>query len=298
VTPGRIILAVALLSGWPLSSPAWEQLRLPWVFSDNPDLSADFSFEPRADGRTAVEIDLGGRFAGFGLGPDANRAPRLAIDAEFNAPGALEATPIRASTTVDLGEVLKEYGLKFSRSYFGASSDYVYKAQMDLALAPGDYHVALSLRDPGLAIESHRTLHLIVPNLERAPWAVGSFKFITAVGKRLDEKGHEQRVLDPNPWRQVGGKLGWDLMLAYDDRGSRPRGPLRRRHSIQRLRGDATPVWQEEGLAPAKKQAQVWLVRVPAATVRQWQAGVYLLKVELWAGNSKVEASKTFEVLP
>ncbi len=87
-------------------------------------------------------------------------------------------------------------------------------------------------------------------------------------------------------------------MLAYDDRGPRPAGILHRRHSVQRLRGDADPIWQEEGLAPAKKEQQVWLLRVPAATVQKWQAGVYLLKVELWSGDTHTEASKTFEVLP
>jgi hypothetical protein len=277
---------------------AWERLRLPWVFSDEPDLNADFSYTPMEDGRTQVSLDLGGRFAGFGLVKNATRAPKLAIEGEFTALSALEGIPVKVSTTVDLADTLQEYGVKFSRDDFSASSSFLYKAHVGTALPPGDYNVSIRIQDLGQGIDSRRSLHLIVPRLDPARWAVGDLKFITAVGKRLDEKGREERVLDPNPWRQVGGKLGWDLLLAYSDRGPRPGGKLLRRHSIQRLRGDSAPIWQESGEAPPKKASQVWLIRVPEAQVKAWQPGTYLLKVELSAGNSKAEASKTFEVLP
>lgn len=285
-----------LLATRPLG--AWEQLRLPWVFSDEPDLNADFGYSPGAGGMTHVDMALGGRFAGFGLPKSAARAPRLQVEAEFNAPGSIEAEPQRITATVDLADVLKEYGDGFARKYFSESSALVYKAELGLDLKAGDYNVAIRLHDPALGMDSHRTLHLIVPGMDPARWALGDLKFITAVGKRLDERGHEQRLLDPNPWRQVGGKLGWDLLVAYGDRGARPAGKLHRRHSIQRLRGEAAPIWQEEGDAPAKKAQQVWILRVPEAQVRAWQAGVYVLKVELEAGGRKAEASKTFEVLP
>jgi hypothetical protein len=294
----RLTLAVLALGLGAGRLGAWEHLRLPWVFSDEPDLNADFSFTPLDDGRTQVNLDLGGRFAGFGLAKNAVRAPKLDIAGEFTALSALEGAPIKVSTTVDLADTLQEYGVKFSRDYFSESSGFLYKAHVGAALAPGDYNVSISLQDLGLGINSQRTLHLIVPRLDPARWAVGDLKFITAVGKRLDEKGREERVLDPNPWRQVGGKLGWDLLLAYSDRGPRPGGKLHRRHSIQRLRGDSAPVWEEEGEAPAKKASQVWLIRVPEVQVKAWPPGTYLLKVELTAGAAKAEASKTFEVLP
>jgi hypothetical protein len=199
---------------------------------------------------------------------------------------------------VDLADTLQEYGTQFSRDHFSSSSKFLYKAHVAADLAPGDYNVSIRIQDPGQNIDSQRTLHLIVPHLDPARWAFGDLKFITAVGKRLDEKGREERVLDPNPWRQVGGNLGWDLLLAYSDRGPRPAGKLRRRHSIQRLRGDSAPVWEEEGDAPAKKASQVWLIRVPVEQVKVWPAGTYLLKAELWSGSAHIEASKTFEVLP
>ena len=290
-----LALALTLLTG---SLSAWEQLRLPWVFSDEPDLNADFAYAPKAQGLTHVEMTLGGRFAGFGLPKGAARAPRLQVEAEFNAPGSIEAEPQRVTATVDLADVLKEYGDGFARKYFSESSTKVYKAELGLDLKPGDYNVAIRLQDPGLGIDSHRTLHLIVPSLDPLRWVLGDLKFITAVGKRLDEHGKEQRLLDPNPWRQVGGTLGWDLMVAYNDRGGRPAGKLHRHHSVQRLRGDAAPVWEEDGDAPAKKDQQVWILRVPEAQLKAWQAGIYVLKVELEAGGQKSEASKTFEVLP
>jgi hypothetical protein len=303
LTPRRrraVLLALALGLGWGPSAPlaAWEQLRLPWVFSDEPDLNADFSFAPLEGNRCQVGLDLGGRFAGFGLAKEATRAPKLSIQADFTALAALESVPLRVTGTVDLADVLQEYGVHFKPEYFGAASKFLYKAHLEAQLAPGDYNVSIQIRDPGLHIDSRRTLHLIVPYLDPAHWALGDLKFISALGKRLDEKGREQRVLDPNPWRQVGGDLGWDLLLAYSDRGPRPAGKLRRRHSVRRLRGDAEPIWQEEGDAPAKKASQVWIIRVPEAQLKQWQAGTYVLKAELWAGGTHTEASKSFEVLP
>jgi hypothetical protein len=278
--------------------PARDELRLPWVFSDEPDLSADFGFVPEKDGKVRVDVNLGGRFAGFGLSLSATRAPQLTITGEFSPLGSLDSAPLVVRTNVDLAETLAEYGRHFDRSYFGSSSPYLYKADLSVVLSPGDYNVSISLKDEGLSFESHRSLHLIVPELDAKQWALGDLKFITAVGKSLDAKGHEHRLLDPNPWRQVGGNLGWDLLLAYNDLGPRPAGKLTRRYSVQRLRGDAAPIWQDAGDAPAKKAQQVWLIRVPEATVKTWQAGVYLLRVELWAGASKIESSKTFEVLP
>ena len=291
----RAALALGLMAA-PLG--AWEQLRLPWVFSDEPDLNADFSFAPLADGRTQVSLDLGGRFAGFGLAQGATRAPRLAIEGEFNPPDALEAQPVKVKTFLDLGDTLAEYGQKFERRHFDSSSTYVYKAQMSVELVPGDYNVSISIKDPELQIDSYRTLHLIVPKVGSVAWSLGDLKFITAVGKRLDAKGREQRVLDPDPWRQVGGDLHWGLMVAYNDRGARPAGKLTRHHSVQRLRGESAPVWEESGEAPAKKTDQVWLINVPLAKVKKWPAGVYVLKVELAGGGQRTEAIKTFEVLP
>lgn len=278
--------------------PARETLRLPFVFSDEPDLSADFGFEPGKDGRTRVTLDLGGRFAGFGLPPGAARAPRLEVEAEVTAPTELDRDAATLRTQVDLAEALAGYGLRFERRHFGRNSTLVYKASLDVELPPGDYNVSLRLSDPALSVESRRTLHLLVPALDAKRWQLGDLRFITAVGARLDDKGREQRVLDPNPWRQVGGRLGWDLLVAYSDLGPRPPGVLSRRAQIRRLRGPAEPLWSEQGPPPPKRPEQVWLLRVPEPEIKAWQAGVYLLEVELGAGGRSVKAAKTFEVLP
>jgi hypothetical protein len=291
------MLALGLLAATaPLG--AWESLRLPWIFSDDPDLSADFGFSPGKDGKTHVELVIGGRFAGFQLPRGAARSPRLSVVCEFNDPGALEAKPEIVSTVLDLEDVLKEYGVGFSKGAFKKGSRYVYKAELALDLAPGDYNVSIALDDRDLDLHSRRTLHMFVPAPKLDRWAVGDLKFISAVGKRLDAKGREQRVLDPNPWRQVGGPQDWDLLVAYRDLGPRPGGKLMRRHSVQRLRGGGPAVFTEESEAPPKQASQVWLVRVPADKARQWQAGTYTLKVELWSGAQKVEGIKTFQVLP
>lgn len=292
-------LALGLILGLgaaPLA--ARETLRLPWVFSDEPDLSVDFGFEPGAEGLTALTLELGGRFAGFGLPSGASRAPRLQIAAEVTAPSELSRDIAQLSTVVDLSTVLTEYGLGFAKQHFREGSPLVYKATLHTPLRPGDYNVRLRITDPELRVDSERTLHLIVPAMDAAQWQLGDLKFITAVGKRLDEKGKEQRVLDANPWRQVGGKLGWDLLVAYSDLGPRPAGTLKRRSSIRRLRGDGAVVWRDDSAPAPKKREQVWLLRLPEAEVKAWPAGVYLLEVELQAGSSVVRASKTFEVLP
>jgi hypothetical protein len=285
-------LALALPLG------ASERLRLPWIFSDEPDLSADFGFEPGAKGATSVDLELGGRFAGFGLPANAASAPKLELSAEFTAPSELERDVRVLKAQLDLAEVLQEYGLHFERRHFSSASKLVYKSSLQTELPPGDYNVRLTLQDRVLGVESRRTLHLIVPAMEGKQWQVGDLKFITAVGKRLDEKGHAQRVLDGNPWRQVGADLGWDLLVAYNDVGPRPKGALKRLATIHRLRGDQTPIWQDPSDPAPKKASQVWLLRVPEAQVKAWKAGIYVLEVELSVGERKVSASKTFEVLP
>ena len=277
--------------------PARESLRLPWVFSDDPDLSADLGFSPGPGGLTHVELALGGRFAHFGLPHGAGRAPRLDIRCSFTDPSTLERDARVLDTQVDLGQVLEEYRLPFSPRRFGADSPLLYKAELATDLRPGDYNLGLTLKDVDLSIECHRTLHVIVPAIDAGQWQVDDLKFVTAVGQRLDERGHAQRVLDPNPWRQVGGRLGWDLLVAYSDRGPRPGGALTRSHRVRRLRTGEV-VWQEQGPAPKKTAAQVWLVRVPAAELKRWKGGVYVLEAELDAGGRRTLTSKTFEVLP
>jgi hypothetical protein len=288
-------LALALA---PLGAPARENLRLPWVFSDEPDLSADFAFAPGHGKDTAIQISLGGRFANFGLPSGAARAPRLRITCAFTAPSELERSARVLNTVVDLADVLRDYGLSFSPERFSASSTLVYKAELSTVLPAGDYNVRLDLKDPDLGIESRRTLVLIVPQLDPSAWQVGDLKFITGVGMSLDKAGRKVRTLDPNPWRQVGASLGLDLLVAYTDSGPRPRGVLTRSVTIRRLRGDATPVWRSGGPAPAKRNDQVWLIRVPERTVRRWKGGVYLMEVEERCAGRSVRASKTFEVLP
>ena len=296
MSPRPGILAVLLLVA--AAAPARESLRLPWVFSDEPDLCADFGFSPGQGGKTAVQLVLGGRFAHFGLPSHAPRAPRLDIHCEFNAPSELEHSAVALDQKLDLADVLKEYGKDFSPGEFGSSSSMVYKAELGTELAPGDYNVRIMISDVALAVESRRTLHVIVPALDSTAWQLDDLRFITAVGKRLDARGREQRVLDPNPWRQVGGDLGWDLLLAYGDRGPRPGQSLQRRHWVRRLRGDQAVVWQEAGEAPKKKAEQVWLLRVPEGELKRWKAGVYVLEVELQSGKQVIRSSKTFEVLP
>jgi hypothetical protein len=286
---------VVMLGAAPLG--ARQSMRLPWVFSDEPDLCADLGFSPGPGKLTHVAVALGGRFAHFGLPHGAGRAPRLDITCSFTDPAALERDAKVLRTQVDLGEVLQEYRLPFSARRFGADSPLVYKAEMATDLPPGDYNLGLTLKDQGLGIECHRTLHAIVPVIDGGAWQVDDLKFITAVGQRLDGQGRPQRLLDPNPWRQVGGGLGWDLLAAYADRGPRPKGALTRVHSVRRLRTGQL-VWQEQGPAPFKKAGQVWLVRVPQAEIQRWKGGVYVLEAELSAGGRSTALSKTFEVLP
>jgi hypothetical protein len=290
------LLGMLLLLAAPAS--ARESLRLPWVFSDEPDLCADFGFAPGQGGKTAVELVLGGRFAHFGLPHRAPRPPKLDIHCEFTAPSELERSAFTLDSKLDLADVLKEYGKPFTAAQFGSGSKLVYKSELKAELAPGDYNVRIVISDAALGLESRRTLHMIVPSLEAQAWQLDDLKFIVAVGQRLDEKGRVQRVLDPNPWRQVGGDLGWDLMLAYSDRGPRPGGRLLRTHRVRRLRGDEAVIWEQSGEAPKKKASQVWLLQVPEATVKAWKAGVYLLEVELQSGKQVIRSSKTFEVLP
>lgn len=293
----RAGLLLGILAGLAAGLSARESLRLPWVFSDEPDLCADIGFSPGTDASTHLDLVLGGRFASFGLPLGAGRPPKLDIRCEFTDPSRLEAGSRVLDTQADLGEVLREYGLGFSRSRFSPDSPLLYKAELGTDLAPGDYNLSLDLRDAGLAIESRRTLHVFVPELQSGQWQLGDLKFITAVGQRLDEQGRKQRVLDPNPWRQVGGNLGWDLLVAYTDLGPRPAGALSRVHRVRRLR-DQQLMWQEEGPAPAKRPEQVWLLRVPEAQLRRWKGGIYQLEVGLKSGGREIIASKTFEVLP
>ena len=290
-----LVSALALLAA---PAGARESLRLPWVFSDQLDLCADFSFSAGHSGKTAIAIDLGGKFANFGLPARAARAPRLDITCEFTAPSELEKDTSRLKEVLDLADVLRDYGLTFSPSRFGESSKLVYKAELATDLAPGDYNLRITLSDPALEIESRRTLHLIVPSIATGSWQVGDLKFITAVGQTLGKGGRKERVLDPNPWRQVGGGLGLDLLVAYTDSGTRPPGALERTVRIRRLRGDAPPVWQDSTPPPPKRADQVWVLRVPERTLKRWQGGVYLLEVEERCGGTLATAAKTFEVLP
>ena len=276
---------------------ARESLRLPWVFSDEPDLTADLGFSPGPQGKTHVDLVLGGRFAHFGLPSGALRAPQLDITCAFTDPSRLERSAVTLETRADLELFLAGYGLRFARRWFGSDSPLLYKAELETDLGPGDYDLSLAMQDAGMGFESHRTLHVIVPELDAGQWQLGDLRFITAVGKQMDSRGREKRLLDPNPWRQVGGQLGWDLLVAYADLGPRPRGPLTRVHRVRRLRGGQM-LWQESGPAPDKKNGQVWLIRVPSAVVQRWKGGIYQLEVELKAGDRSVSSSKTFEVLP
>jgi hypothetical protein len=276
---------------------ARESLRLPWVFSDEPDMTADLGFSPGAPGKTHVDLALGGRFAHFGLPSGALRAPQLDITCAFTDPSRLERSAVTLKTRADLELFLAGYGLHFARRWFGADSPLLYKAEMETDLSPGDYDLSLAMQDAGIGFESHRTLHVIVPELAADQWQLGDLRFITAVGKQMDSHGHEQRLLDPNPWRQVGGQLGWDLLVAYADLGPRPAGPMTRVHRVRRLRSGQL-LWQESGPAPEKKGSQVWLIRVPSTEIRRWKGGICQLEVELKAGDRTVSSSKTFEVLP
>ena len=100
---GALALALLLAGG---SAQARESLRLPWVFSDEPDLAADFGFSPGAAGKTRVHLALGGRFAHFGLPRGAARAPKLAFTVEFKAPSDLEGAVSVLRTDLDLADVL------------------------------------------------------------------------------------------------------------------------------------------------------------------------------------------------
>jgi len=292
----RLLLALCIV-GSAAALDAREGLRLPWVFSDEPDLTADLGFSPGPAGKTHVDLVLGGRFAHFGLPSGALRAPQLDITCAFTDPSRLERSAVTLKTRADLELFLAGYGLHFARRWFGSDSPLLYKAELETDLNPGDYDLSLAMQDAGIGFESHRTLHVIVPELAAGQWQLGDLRFITAVGKQMDDHGQEQRLLDPNPWRQVGGRLGWDLLVAYSDLGPRPPGPVTRVHRIRRLRSGQL-LWQEAGPAPAKKNSQVWLIRVPSDVIQRWKGGICQLEVELTAGGRTVSSSKTFEVLP
>lgn len=291
-------LALGLL---PRAGAALQILRLPWIFSDEPELSADFNFSAAPGKKTRVELSLGGRFARFGLPRGAARAPILETRCEFVSPGELVDSVASLKGSLDLSEVLKGYGAAFSRSAFSGSSPYVFKSEYAVALAPGDYNVIVSIRDKELSISSRRTLHVIVPAIREAD-GLGDLKFLLGVGEELDARGKKRRILDPNPWRQLGGASGWDLIVAYDTLGEAARGPMVRRHSVWRLRGDNDEaLWSEEGPLPAKRPGQVYLARLGREELATLRRGIYVFKVEAWprARPSAVFiSSKTFEVLP
>jgi hypothetical protein len=269
-----------------------ETLRLPWIFSDRPELSADFNFSPGSKGGTRVELSLGGRFSRFGLPWGAARPPILGLLCEFVDPGRLVGKVAALKGRIDLGQVLRESGLDFSPSRFKSSSPLLYKAEFSTELAPGDYNVALSLEDKELSISGRRTLHVIVPAMERK--GIGDLKFCMAVGKELDSRGKERRVLDPNPFRQVGGREAWPLIVAYDAFGAAGAQGAKRRVSIRRLRGDDADAWSAVDRLPARKAGQWFISQPPEQALAGLRPGVHVFSVEI--GGMK--ASKTFEVLP
>src|SRR5207244_2962203 len=121
------------------SAPAIEILRLPWIFSDEPELTADFNFSTAAGGLTAVEISLGGRFARFGLRRGSARAPVLDVRLEVISPGELKREVATLKSSIDLSGVLKTYGVAFDPSCFRKSSVYVYKHDFHFQARPGDF---------------------------------------------------------------------------------------------------------------------------------------------------------------
>jgi hypothetical protein len=159
----------------------------------------------------------------------------------------------------------------------------------------------VSLEDKELSIASSRTLHIIVPSI-RDEDGISDLKFCLGVGESLGARGKLQRLLDINPWRQIGGVSHWEFIVAYTTLGRFAHNGLMRRHSIWHLRGDTdSPLWSEEEMAPPKKAEQVYLARVPAAAIQKLDSGIYVFRVEYWDPKSPknvASASKTFEVLP
>ncbi len=278
---------------------ALDTLRLPWIFSDEPALAADFNFSPGRNGETQVQICLGGFFKDFGLPKGAARAPQLEVLIEFLAPGALR--PLRSThSSLDLIEALKEYQKPFSRSIFKASSDLVYKNDQRVSLPPGDYNVTVDLRDEELSIQSRRTLHVIVPDLASGASGLGDLKFCLGLGERLDAQGRVKRWIDPNPWRQVSFKRGWDLIVAYDFAPAM-NGSWRREVRVRRLRGNDEAVLSRQDALPLKNPGQYWITQIPTEEFKVWMEGVYVLEIDLWPRKNRaalVSSSKTFEVLP
>ncbi len=277
---------------------ARDGLRLPWVFSDQPELVADFVFSPGLKKMTRVEMLLGGHFSNLKLPKGAARAPRLSVEVKFLAPGQLQDQPKSASALIDLDAVIQSAGLKFESALFSARSKLLYKGELSLDLAPGDYNVEVSVKDESLGIRGNRTLHLIVPEERSNAWGLSDLRVLLGVGERLDEQGKTQRVLDPNPWRELGGGSDWDFIVAYRDVGPRPAGALVQEYSVRRMRADEDS-WSLIQPAPDKGARQVWLVHVPAQLVATWRPGVYLLTVALRSkSNPKqvVQSSKSFEV--
>src|SRR5579863_5607335 len=103
-----------MLLGLVQQARALEVLRLPWIFSDEPEISADFNFSPSLQGKTQVDLSLGGRFSKFGLPFGAARAPILDIRVDFVNPGELVSSVATLRGRLDLGDVLKDYGQSFS----------------------------------------------------------------------------------------------------------------------------------------------------------------------------------------
>jgi hypothetical protein len=219
---------------------------------------------------------------------------------DFVSPEDLQANAAVVSSHLSLNDILSSYGKSFSRSEFSSSSPLVFKADFSVTLAPGDYNVLLSMQDKELSISNRRTLHVIVPSFSGAT-ELGDLMFCQAVGSRLDSKGKPETFFDPNPWRQISGAES-SLIVAYRPLGAPLNGVLKRRHSIWRLRGDTdSPLWTDEGPAPAKRASQHYLAQVPPSVLRKLDRGVYVFKVELWEAAYParlLESSKTFEVHP
>ncbi len=297
------LLALALcLLPLPAALRARQQLNSPAFLKGNPSLSVDFFFSQLPGGRTLAELELGGRFANIRLPKGARRAPRLEVSCAFRPLDGKGQAPLGRAGTCDLGEVLKNAGRSFRASEFGGRSPLTYQAELSLALDPGAYLVELRAADKGLGLSLDRTLRVTVPAFPAEKWYVGDLKFCESIGRTEGAGGVQEPLLTGNPWRLVGRRDGFPLLVAYELKDM-PRDwvgrPLVHRFTVTELYTKKPYTWKHEEERVLGGRDSLEVFAMPPKRLRRFPDGVYLLLVDVFnpaSPGDRGHSYKSFEV--